>query len=474
MVTQSSEFVKNTSKEKQAWFAIWVFVGLISLPLAVGIGAPLVPIFPTGAVVLGLFLYFRTPHLYIGYVWWMLFLSNLIRRLIDYRAGYLTPGPWGLTAVLVASISLLTVGRYLPVIHRRGGLPFVLTLSGIGYAFLVGVYRHPLESMVNGTLDWVCPVACAFHIFVHWRDYPKMKQVILKTVLWGVLFMGVYGILQYIFAPPWEQFWLENTGATSFGSPEPFSIRVASSTGSPQAFATIMLAGLIIILCDAANPISYVASGFGYLSFILSMARSVWLSAAITIPLFLLSLKPSHQIRMFVVGAVIFSIVAITLLSWEPVYEKFYLRFETFLNLDDDISFQARRSGYSALWSLAIIQFFGQGIGFSLKNSGTALGANDGSLFPLLFTFGWLGLGFYLTGFSILFMKLLQIPDARADLFIGACRIVVLCIIFQSSLNSVFGGSFGLILWSFLGIGLAGHKYRLLKAQTSRPYHPDP
>ena len=466
---QSSDIVK----EKQAWLAIWCFILMIALPLAVGLGQPVIYIFPAGAFALGLFLYIRTPHLYIGYTWWMIFIGNLVRRLIDYHSGYLTPGPWGFSAVLVSAISSISLLRYLPTAHRGGGIPFVLAFSSIGYAFCVGFNNnHPLNALVNGFLDWVCPVTFSFYIFNQWRDYPKIKNIFLKTFLWGVVVMGVYGVVQYVFAPPWEQFFLNNTSAISFGKPEPFSIRIFSTSGSPQAFAAIMLTGLIVLFCEATNPVSYVASGFGYISLILSMARAVWLSAAISIPLFLLSLKPSHQIRMIVVVIVIFLIVTAALLSWEPVYEKFYERFESFLDLEDDNSLNARTAGYQVLWGIAITQFSGQGIGFSTSQFNIALGANDGSLFPLLFTFGWLGLVFYLGGFTMLFTKLLQLPDAHSDVFISACRMVVICVLVQSGLNSVFGGGLGMVIWGFSAIGLAGHKYYRFQEHTSANQSP--
>ena len=463
--------ISDLAKEKQAWFAIGCFIVLIGTPLLVGIGTPLILVFPGSAFALGLFLYCRTPHLYIGFVWWMYFLCNLIRRLIDHRSGYVTFGPWGFTATLVAAISLISLFRSLPTAHRKGGMPFIFALGAVGYAFCVGLSQNPLNALVNSTLDWICPIGFSFYLFKQWRDYPRIKAIFLKTFLWGVLIMGIYGVLQYIFAPPWEQFFLNSTEATSFGQPQPFSIRVFSSSGAPQSFAALMLTGLIILFCEATNPISYVASGFGYISFILTMARAVWLSAAISIPLFLLSLKPSHQIKMIIVTVIVFTIVVTALLSWEPVYEKFYARFESFLNVEGDTSLEARTAGYQALWSIAIGQFLGQGIGFSIRGFDTDLGVNDGSIFPLLFTFGWLGLLFYLGGFMLLLMKLLQLPDARMDVFIGACRMVVLCVLTQAGFNSVFGGSSGMIMWGFSALGLAGHKYYLSQRRIVSDNH---
>ena len=469
VIIKGSEQTYSSNQEKKAWSAIWCFMLIVGVPLAIGIGTPLIPIFPAAALALGLYLYYQAPHLYIGFVWWMFFLSNLIRRLIDQRSGYLTPGPWGIVGALVASISLITVFQYLPIAHRKAGLPFTLSLIGIGYAFMAGFIQNSLEVVILNMLSWLCPVAFGFHIFMQWQDYLRIRDILIKTFLWGILFMGVYGIIQYVFVPPWEQFFLNNTGATSFGKPEPFQIRVFSSLGSPQSFAVIMLTGLIVILCQTTNPISYAASGLGYITLILSMARAVWGSAGISIPLFLLSLKPSYQIRMILVMTTIVTIVAMALLSWEPVYNEFYARFETFLNLQDDNSFNGRSEGYQVLWGIAITEFLGRGFGFTFRelDLDISLAGNDGSLFPLLFTFGWFGLIFYMGGFLMLLAKFLQIPNARSDIFLSACRMTVICVLVQSPLNSVFIGPMGMVIWSFSAIGLAGHKYYLYQKQQS-------
>lgn len=469
MTFYNPEQTLSLAREKQAWFAIWCFILVISLPLAVGIGTPLILLFPGSALVLAVFLYYRAPNLYIGFVFWISFLCPLIRRLIDYRSGYLTPGPWGFTAALVAATSLITVFRYLPVAHRKGGLPFILSLSAIGYACVVGITQNSLNAVMNGLFGWVCPVAFSFHIFMNWREYPKIKAVIIKTFLWGVLVMGVYGVLQYIFAPPWEQFWLNSIDAISFGQPVPFGIRVMSSSGSPQSFSGIILAGLILIFCESGNPKSYVASGFGYITLILSMARAVWLSAAISIPLFLLSLKSSYQIRMIVVLIATVAIVATALLSWEPVYDKFYTRFESLFD-SNDVSLNARAEGYQSLFNIAIVQFLGRGIGFSTRIFEISLGANDSSFFPLIFTFGWLGLIFYLMGFFMLFIKLMQIHDGQLDIHINAYRIVTFSILCQAGFNSVFSGTTGIIMWSFAALAISGHKYYSYNKQVDSEY----
>ena len=50
--------------------------------------------FPLGSFIVGWYLYFRYPSLYIGFVWWILFLTAFVRRYADFRGGaFVDPNP---------------------------------------------------------------------------------------------------------------------------------------------------------------------------------------------------------------------------------------------------------------------------------------------------------------------------------------------------------------------------------------------
>ena len=84
-----------------AWTAILVFILLSGLLILVGAGTILNLAFPTGALIIAVFLYFRAPILYFGFLWWICFLSPLVRRLADYRSGFTDPSPILLTPFLL-------------------------------------------------------------------------------------------------------------------------------------------------------------------------------------------------------------------------------------------------------------------------------------------------------------------------------------------------------------------------------------
>src|SRR4028119_173132 len=82
-----------TLKPQAAWMAILGLLLITALCLAAGLGKVLNIIFPAGSFAVGLFLYLRYPILYVGFTWWVFFLTPFVRRLIDVRIGFAEPRP---------------------------------------------------------------------------------------------------------------------------------------------------------------------------------------------------------------------------------------------------------------------------------------------------------------------------------------------------------------------------------------------
>ncbi len=457
MYSSSANSNFNLTKEKSCRTAIWIFSSLVGLLLLAGAGRVLVLIFPASAVALALYLYFRSASLYISFTWWIIFIGNLIRRIIDYQAGYITFGPWGLTSQLVMLISGIAFFKKLPTLHKDGGIPFALSVFSVLYAFLIGFLQNPKTGVIIGTLDWLCPILFGYYTYSNWRQYPILRTTLQKTFFWGVILMGIYGLFQYVVAPDWDRFWLNNIPAVSFGQPEPYKIRIPSSMGSPQSFGITLLAGLILLFCKSNNPLVFFATGVGYLSFFLTMARTAWLSGLAGIPTFLISLKPSIQMRM-IVFVLILGLGVVQLVAFTPFAEDIYSRFDTLSNVETDSSFEGRLSGYDQLWASALTQFMGQGFGFS-PDLDVRLGDRDSTFFPTLFSLGWFGAIPYTTGIMLLIFSLFSNNRIKADVFACGTQAIVLSVITQSPLNLVFAGPQAVILWGFLGVGTAACKY---------------
>ncbi|MEA5465662.1 O-antigen ligase domain-containing protein [Leptothoe sp. PORK10 BA2] len=440
---------------------------MVGLGILAGAGGGLRLLFPLGATAVGALLYVRYPLLYIGFTWWIWFLTPLVRRLIDQQSGWQDPSIVLLAPPLVTLISVVTLFRHLPIVHRQGGGPFLLCFASVFYGFLIGLVQNPLAGTVVALLNWLPPLLFGFHLFVHWREYPAYRNNIQCTFLWGVLVMGGYGVWQYLTAPEWDRFWLVNAVDTNvFGYPEPLGIRVWSTMNSPQPFAAVMMAGLILLLSNRGN-LKFVATGAGYLSFLLTLARSGWLSWVAALMLYLPSLRSHLQVRLLVT-LMTMALLVIPLASIEPLASEIAPRLESLSNTQEDGSYQARLDGYNELLGEALTQGIGQGLGTVVESE--HLGSNDSSILTFLFSLGWMGTIPYLTGMFLIFFKLFQGAEACVDPFASAARAIAFGIFAQIGLNVAMVGIVGMVLWGFLGMGLAASRYhaqlKIIHSQT--------
>ncbi len=438
-----------------AWAAILGLIIFSALCILANAGSILRLTFPVASLAVGAFLYQRYPIIYISFTWWIWFLSPFVRRLIDQQSGWVDPSPVLLAPPLVTFVTFLTFIRYLPKSYHLGGLPFILSFIGVFYGFFIGLINNSIQSVLLNLLGWLTPILFGFHLFIRWRDYPLLKQNIQRTFLWGVLITGSYGIWQYLVAPEWDRFWLINTDIATFGSPEPFGIRVFSTMNSPQPFAAFIMAGLILLFSSQSSW-RFVAAGTGYLSFLLSLARSAWFGWLVGVLVFMSSLKPRLQMRLMLT-ILFMAILVIPLTNIEPFSEVIHSRLETFSNTQKDTSFAARTEAYSVAMGLAFSEFIGKGLGNVINIA--ELGSNDSGLLSILFSLGWLGTIPYMGGILLIFFSLFKASEGRFDSFFSASRAIALAIFAQIGLNSVLVSIFGVLLWGFIGISMAGIKY---------------
>jgi len=436
---------------------------VIALGLLAGAGRFLVLVFPAGSLAVGVFLYVRYPILYVGFTWWMWFLAPFVRRLIDFQSGYTTPGSWNTAPLLVTSICFATLVQQLPKFRKQGSLPFILSLGSVFYGFLSLLIQRPITiQAITILLGWSVPILFGFHLFTNWRDYPSYRQNIQRTFLWGVLVLGVYGIWQYLVAPDWDKFWLSQPETCAcFGTPNPLGFRVWSTMFTPWSFSVNMLAGLLLLFSNRSF-LRFPAAGVGYLAFLLSFVRTVWLSWLLGLLILISSLKADLQMRL-ISGIVVVALLAVPLVNVEPFSSAIGSRLETFTNLGNDTSIVGRQKGLQGLTDPLLSEFLGKGL--SVKGLPAYVNAtinlDDNGLVKMVFSLGWLGTIPYLAGIILLLLKLFQSSEGNSDVFAKAARAIAVSIFIGGSgaINLFDAGDITMPLWGFLGVAMAAHKY---------------
>lgn len=431
-----------------AWVIILGFAFITFACVAAGAGRILNYVFPVGAFFIGLFLYFRAPLLYMGFGWWMWFIAPLVRRLADYRgAGFTNPSPILLAPYLVAFVAIITLYRHLPKLYS-GGAPFIIALFGVVYGFLIGLINKAPQQAIIALLDWIAPLLTGLHLFVNWRNYPYYRQNLERTFVWGVLIMGGYGIIQFLIAPEWERFWLTNAEIVSAGIPEPLGMRVWATMNSPEPFAAVITAGLLLLFSDR-SVLRVPASVVGYLALLLSLVRAAWLGWFTGLISLMGSLKPKLQMRLLIT-ILLMSVAVVPLATIEPFAGAINARLETLSDVQNDGSAQVRQRTFVRLVDSALTSYVGEGIG----------GAGyDSTVLLLPLHLGWLGTIPYVGGMLALTFALFKSSEGKSDPFVGASRAIIASCIIRFPVNGVTLESSGVILWAFLGIGTAAIVY---------------
>ncbi|MEN9870080.1 MAG: hypothetical protein RLZZ171_1068, partial [Cyanobacteriota bacterium] len=92
----------------------------------------------------------------------------------------------------------------------------------------------------------------------------------------------------------------------------------------------------------------------------------------------------------------------------------------------------------------------------------------DSGVLDILLSLGWFGGSFYLGGILLLMMRLFQDAMFNLNPFVSICRAISFC----SLVGLIFGrqqiGAPGVILWGFLGLGIAACKYNLYEYRIAQ------
>jgi len=83
----------------------------------------------------------------------------------------------------------------------------------------------------------------------------------------------------------------------------------------------------------------------------------------------------------------------------------------------------------------------------------------DSAVLTTLLNLGWFGTIPYIGGMLLLTFKLFQSSEGKSDPFVGAVRAIILSCLVRFPVNGVTGEASGMVLWGFLGIGMAAVRY---------------
>lgn len=452
---------ESQSTDIISWIIICIFSVFTILFTFVGPSQILNYAFPGLSFLVAVVLYSRNPILYNGFSWWIWFLAALVRRLVDLRSGFTEPSPLLLAPYLVNMASFLTMGKSLTRKIQEDDIPFLLVFYGVLYGSVVGVITKSFTTVFIGTLNWMAPILFGFHIYKNWQLYPEYKQNTQRVFTWGILLMSIYGIYQYFQLSAWDLLWLKETGLESStgGIDESTGggMRIWSTMQSTEPFSAVMAGGLLLLI-SRENPLSMASSIVGYIAFLLTLARSAWLGWIAGLIKITLTLSPKQKARLLSL-LICLSIFVVPLSLNEQFSEKITGRLDSLSNVKEDASAQIRQDTFNKQINQAMTNPVGNGI----END-----SMDSALLSTLFYLGWVGTIPYTIGLVIACFRLFTVPGAQSDTFISACQGIAISAIIRFPVNGSNSGVSGVMLWTFIALGLASARYNRYQSIQKR------
>jgi hypothetical protein len=458
--------------------AAWPQLGLAVLvggAILLGLAAPLRVVYAIAAVAIGAYLERRDTPRYVSFVIWLWFLSPLVRRLADLQGGWQDPSLVLLTPYLVTALSVPPLLRGLLRPERRSALRVagvgVFAIAGVGVAIGIpaGMLIGPSTAALE-TLNWFLPLCFGWYIAT--RDVPahRIEAAVATTFVTAALVAGAYGLYQFTRPPLWDINWMQRSGMTTIGRPEPFAVRVFGPMHSPGVFGAYLVIALVLWLARPRAP-GMLAAGVAGVALLLSQVRSAWLALAIATLLVVGSLTVAQRIRMAMLAVAAVALAG-PLLFTPEMRELVNSRVATMERLDDDESAVARVIGHQLALEFVADHPLGAGIGQADPKMEQYISMRDSVVASSLVQFGLFGTLLYVGALCGLTWLLWTYNRHAASIQGVALASAGLGLLASSWFSVVTAGPIGVSLWMIAGLAIRDRETRRrpVPARSRRPW----
>jgi hypothetical protein len=456
------------SRRKQVRWIVALFVLVNALLVVSPASFAAAAVFPALSLLVAGFVYARSRPAYVGFVCWLWFLTPLVRRLVDFRAPS-APTKLILLAPFAAAVVPLfsLIAKKSALVNRRTA-PLLYVAGAILYGMVVGLSGFKFSTVGQSLVAWAVPLILPFFLVQHRDELTSLYASFERAFLGGVLVTGLYGIYQFVFVPPWDVLWMQNSDLTSIGQPEPYLVRVFSTMNAPQVFGAFMMCGLLIVM-RSQSKLRFVVAPIGLLALVLSMSRAAWLGLAIGAIYLLFTMTRKQRVRLAFVGALSL-LLALAAVQIPEVNTVVMDRVSSLTQPEEDSSYQSRRMSLNQ--TIQDIRETPFGFGFSPQQHDSPQSGSfgseerDSSPIAVLISTGWLGALLFAIAILLLIPRVFSRGGSLVAA-VGASRAVVIALAAEALLNNIFSGPVAFLTWAAVGFCLAASQRGALAA--SRP-----
>ncbi len=432
---------------------------LFTAGLAFGHGSSVLDYaYPLFATFLGFFLFLTKRHIYLSFTWLTWLFTPLVRRLVDYHTGFHQVSPVMFAPLLVTLISIIPLLRSPRIIFQRQLSDFLLIFIVFLYALAIGLVSNPIPATVYEFLGFFVPFAFGMTFMADSSGFLKNRATFLSTAMVGLLLISAYGIYQFRAFPPWDAYWLQQSGFASAGLGIADQVRLFGPLNSPGGYGFVLMGSLIFALV-VKGPMKILAAGVGFPAFGLSLVRSGWVGFVVAAVFLALTMGGKARVRLAVVGFAAI-LLAYPLITVGPIAAQLQSRFSSFNNIQQDGSYLARQKIYQNDTVIAFTQPIGVGFGGLAPKSDTAAssagqltGIDSGVLeFPMYF--GWVFGSIFFIALGRISVRVLGAGIRSPDPVNKAGAALFIVLVLENAGGQTFGGGIGFMIWMSAGMAL--------------------
>lgn len=388
------------------------------------------------------------------------FFGPLIRRLVDWQGGAFTPVTvLSLLPLMSTSALIIPLWPRLKLISGRLAQALALICLPVVVASCTGYMQYG-PSAVLEACDWLMPVLFVPYLATSPWLHRHLNDVVRMVVMLACC-TALYAVVQFQLLPAWDKLWLTQCGMVSVGRPIAGQFRAWGTLNAPEPAALMWVSALLVTLgCPsmvlprriAALVLLAVAVG-------ISLVRIAWVTGFVGV-FSLVLIRRRKKGQQLLVGMMLCCVIGLTALPFIPGGDRISDRIQTFSDLSNDRSLQARNDIYQSMLLSILSNPLGRGMGFK-----TAGRVSDGeALYVIDNGFGELGVTLGIPGmivWSAGVLQLMIIVSNRLAHRKGNARyfpeagIAVLCASwFAMPAVFSFSGLGGVLTWFYAGISL--------------------
>lgn len=397
-------------------------------------------------LLLGLHMYFKSPHNLIPYTLVIWTVSPEARRFLDWTfKTYNDTSMIMLTPYCVSLILLIPILKHFKQMDSRVRLILKIIGAALIYGFLLGFLKYGLSSVYE-LLSLLVPFLVFVYVHISKFDRTVWDRWLRSYAFLAVL-VGAYGIYQYLVLPPWDHFWMVHAEMNSVGLPEPQKFRLFSFLNSPGPAGLFLGFALPIMIVQkkwrVLGIVGIMIVGFALL---LTLVRVSWICSIIMILGYFARSHLKSKVKLLALS--VFMIVAyVFVLPALPGANEVSSRISTFESLEEDHSFNERLVFARNIFSDVISHPLGRGIGSSglgvkLTQSSDTLKVFDNGYLNLFYLFGLpLGLGviFMLIYIFFLLFKISKKEKIYAPISFAAISATLFLLLGSNVLSGLSG-----------------------------------